>query len=434
MRTIPRKWVGPLCAAALAALATTPAWANNLNAAVATDDCCTYTVTYSTTDHSLATGDLEHYDCSFTLTPASGPAMTITCPTVTAVADSNGNATATTGPVTWPGGCMIQGFTLGNGTATMTTPAGEHSSVVMSFNPSSQTCGTPPPPTISASATETCCGYSITFNGGSLTPGDDESLGCSFTMTPASGPAQTITCPPMTGVADASGNLNASFGPIAWPGGCMTDSFSVGSGTATLTTPGGVNATGTISFSPSLVDTCGPPTGKTLSIGPSSMEGNLFIHAGDWVSGGYSFSFVSGSHIATTYTVTATVAVPVTCPQGGGSGGTIVVDLGTKSFAVPAGNTKWLPTGDQNNILSWDGAVLAPDLCGGNVMNNSKGAIFTAIVSQDPPSGSLVNWRFHYRDPASKQKPNTNCTDASDPNRNRADVCGASWSQTVRDP
>src|SRR5882724_3542868 len=67
-------------------------------------------------------------------------------------------------------------------------------------------------------------------------------------------------------------------------------------------------------------------------------------------------------------------------------------------------------------------------------MANDTGAIFSATVSQNPPTGSLVDWRFKYRDPNAKGKGNVNCTDASDPRRNQADVCGASWSETVRDP
>ena len=282
-----------------------------------------------------------------------------------------------------------------------------------------------------------CCTYTITFQttDGSLTPGDLETLTCSFTLQPDSGPAMTISCPTLTATADNNGNMSVTSGPIPWMGsGCMNQNFTLGPGTATLTAPNGDTGSVDMSFDVTNVNNCGnQPPGKTFTIGPSSMEGNLFIHPGDFVSGGYSFSFASGSHPATTYTVTATVTVPVTCPQGGGAGGKIVVDLGTVSYPVPAGNTNWLPTGDQNSILSWQGATVAPDLCGGNVMNNQHGAIFTSIVSQNPSAG-LVNWRFKYRDPAAKGKPNTDCTNASDPNRNRADVCGASWSQTVRDP
>jgi len=177
-----------------------------------------------------------------------------------------------------------------------------------------------------------------------------------------------------------------------------------------------------------------PPPGKTFTIGPSSMEGHLKITAGTWFNGGYSFKFVSNTHLATQFTVTAKVEVDVKCPFGGGPGGTILIPLGTVTYNVPAGNTNWLPTGDANSILSWMGAVQTPDLCGGFPMDNAKGAVFTATVSQNPPSGSLVDFRFKYRNPAAKGKVDTNCTDASEPKRNDAATCGASWSETVRDP
>jgi len=177
-----------------------------------------------------------------------------------------------------------------------------------------------------------------------------------------------------------------------------------------------------------------PPPGKTFTIGPSSMEGHLKITAGTWFNGGYSFKFVSNTHVATQFTVDAKVEVAVTCPFGGGPGGTILIPLGAVTYNVPAGNTNWLPTGDANSILSWMGAVQTPDLCGGFPMDNAKGAVFTATVAQNPPSGSLVNFRFKYRNPAAKGKVDTNCTDASEPKRNDAATCGASWSETVRDP
>lgn len=288
----------------------------------------------------------------------------------------------------------------------------------------------------SASASVLCNSYSITVSASDLTDtGVTFSISYTLTLTPTSGSPIVITDSiPVT--PDSNFTFN---GTVTKPLGPLTGDFTV-SGTASLLeenspNPGenGIQNTVDINFSTSTFSCGTPPTGKTFSIGPSSMEGNLFIHPGDWVNGGYSFSFVDGSHPATNYTVTATVTVPVTCPQGGGSGGNIVVSLGTVTYGVPAGNKDWLPTGDANSILSWQGATQAPDLCGGNVMNNQHGAIFTTTVSQDPPAG-LVNWRFKYRDPAGKNNPNANCTDPNDPNRNKAAVCGASWSQTVRDP
>lgn len=228
-----------------------------------------------------------------------------------------------------------------------------------------------------------------------------------------------------------------------------TDTYTV-----TLTTTNGVTPTGySIWFKPG---DCQPPPpevctdqnatnyngplpciypGKTFTIGPSSMEGAILISNGDWVNGGYSFKFKSNTHLATNFTVNAFVTITGPCIGGGPATDTFSFPLKGATYAVPAGNTSWLPTGDANNVLSWQGSVKASGVCGGiGKLDARKGAVFTATVSQNPPSGSLVDFRFKYRDPAAKGKPNTNCLDTSDPNRAKADVCGASWSQTVTDP
>jgi hypothetical protein len=175
------------------------------------------------------------------------------------------------------------------------------------------------------------------------------------------------------------------------------------------------------------------PKGKSFNIGPSSMEGAIIIDNGDWVNGGYSFQFKDGKHAATDVTVSANVTITGPCSNGGT--GTLTVDLGTQTFHVPAGNTDWQPTGDANSVLSWQGSVIANVCGGGGSLDASKGAVFhVTAVSQNPSTGSLIAWRFKYRDPAAKNKPNTNCLNTLDPNRAKADVCGASWSQTVVDP
>ncbi len=171
-----------------------------------------------------------------------------------------------------------------------------------------------------------------------------------------------------------------------------------------------------------------------LEIGPSSMEGHLRIRPGDWISGGYSFKFTDKRHGDTTVTVSSMLRLPFTCPRGGGAGGEIVINLGTHSYIVPAGNNDWQPTGDAKSVLSWAGSAQAPNGCSGNIMDNSKGAIFDATISQNPDMGQRLLWRFKYRDPNAEGKGNVNCLDTTDPRRNRADVCGASWSEAVKNP
>lgn len=297
----------------------------------------------------------------------------------------------------------------------------------------------------SASVTPTCSSVSLTVTGSDLSDqGVTFVVQYEIIITPAGGGGA---------VQDIMGSLNLSPDSNFMATATINNTFPplaagnyIASGTATLTevdSMGNVTIDNTLDLSSSGSFSCGTTTGKSFSIGPSSMEGNLTIHPGDWVNGGYNFKFTTNTHEATMYSVTATVTVPVTCA--GGSIENIIIPLGapgqldgggvtTFTYNIAAGDTSNHATNDQNSILAWEGAVQAPaTLCGGDGGNNSKGAIFSATVSQNPQVG-LVDWQFHYRDPAAKGKPNTDCTNASDPNRNRADVCGASWSQTVRDP
>jgi hypothetical protein len=251
---------------------------------------------------------------------------------------------------------------------------------------------------------------------------------------------QGVAITPVTMVGSGGVGGPYTFSATGLPAGLTMSSTGTISGTPTVT--------GTFSYTVTVKDAAGNtgtvncsvtvnPHGKSFTIGPSSMEGAIIISNGDWVNGGYSFTFKSNTHAFTNYTVTASVSITGPCSNGGTD--TVIVPLGTVTYPVPAGNTDWLPTGDQNSVLSWQGAVQvgvnAPAVCGGvGKLNASKGAVYTATVSQNPSTGSLVNFRFKYRDPAAKGKPNTNCLDTSDPNRARADVCGASWSQTITDP
>jgi hypothetical protein len=269
------------------------------------------------------------------------------------------------------------------------------------------------------------CQYSVTATGNAI-PNFSVTVGYSFTVTshgidyPVSFQFDTTT--------DANGDFSESISGFPLPGDC-NDGIEFSNGWATLNT----SESGFLANLPSvLLCSTPPPPGKTLEIGPSSMEGHLLIRPGDWISGGYSFVFTK-THAATTVTVTSTLTVPFRCS--GGATGEFVINLGTHDYAVPAGDKTWQPTGDANNVLSWAGAGVAPAGCGpGSTMDNSQGAIWKATISENPETGSLVNWRFKYRDPNAKGKGNVNCLDLSDPRRNKADVCGASWSETVKDP
>jgi len=174
------------------------------------------------------------------------------------------------------------------------------------------------------------------------------------------------------------------------------------------------------------------PGATTIKTNLSYTEGRLRIPANTWFAGGYTFKFVNKTHGATQLTVRSRVQVAVTCPSGGGPGGTITVPLGTVTYNIPAGNTDWTLTGHINDPDSWDAAVRTQDLCGGFLMDNQVGAVFSAAVLQSPATGSPIDFKFKYRDPASKGKPDTNCDDMDDPNRNLTNVCSSGWSVPTR--
>ena len=192
-------------------------------------------------------------------------------------------------------------------------------------------------------------------------------------------------------------------------------------------------------------DCYGTSGGKDLAF-KGSMEGALHWNAGAFVNGGYHFWLSEKNPVPVTVMVTGFITLPVHCggPSGPMAGVPITFNgpldkngnpfLGIKvpvplTFTIPANSTaKWL-SGDQNSILTWMNAVASPDLCGGQLMYNSEGASFETNITSSAHTG-VINFQWHYRIPAAKNKPNTDCTNAADPNRNRADVCGASWSAT----
>ena len=283
--------------------------------------------------------------------------------------------------------------------------------------------------------TATCgCKYTVELSG-QTDAGAVATVDYSFTVTSHGIDYQVSG--KITPTVNADGSFSATVPDNQLPVTCDdTIQFSGGGATLTFTVNNTTETEGGFPIElPSTLfcSTTPPPPGKTFDIGPSSMEGHLQIRPGDWISGGYSFKFVNGNHDATTVTVTSHLTVPYRCPNG--LTGQFLINLGTHDYNIPANNTSWQPTGDANSVLSWAGSGMAPAACGpGAVMDNSKGAIFEATISQNPDTGSLLNWRFKYRDPNAKGKGNVNCLDLSDPRRNKADVCGASWSETVKDP
>jgi hypothetical protein len=241
----------------------------------------------------------------------------------------------------------------------------------------------------------------------------------SQTISFAALPAKTYGDPDFPVSATATSGLPVSF---AAAGNCTVSGSTVhltseGSCTITASQAGNANYNAAADVPQSFTINPAPP-GTPLNI-TSSVQGTLSFSSGSWVNGGWHVKLSTANSSPVTVTVTGNVTLPVTCPSGGGSGGTITVPV-SKTVTIPAGSTSYVPTNDTKSTLGWMGAVQAPALCGANAMRNAS-ATFDVSVQSSSHTGQL-GFQFHYRVPAASSRQNTNCTVSG------GNTCKASWS------
>ena len=137
-----------------------------------------------------------------------------------------------------------------------------------------------------------------------------------------------------------------------------------------------------------------PLLANAISMGPQAMEGDLKVSPGTILRAGYDFT-IPGSHPAdTVQLVNATVTFQAGCASGAG-GGTFVVFLSGNPMTVPANNSDWFPSGDQQSPLVYQGSIAVPDLCGGGVVRLQTGGVFSADL-QASNTRLSVHVRWHY--------------------------------------
>jgi len=407
------------------AIAATPAMANHVDAANVAADCTGFTIHVSASELDLNGLSISY---TITLTPTVGPPIPIT-DTIPVVPDANKNFSAAVTRSWADFGVTLGGTYTLSGSATLI--GGDNNTVPIAFNTTTLSCGV------------NCTGaigdfvWQDTNQNGIQDAGEPGIPGVTVNLFDKSGNKIASTVTDQNGFylfsGLCAGDYAVAVDQTTVPSGFVPTvcNNQAGVGDNSNCSPSPVNLPTdnssdlTIDFGYVFV-----PATKKVSIGPSSMEGAIKISNGDWVNGGYSFK----SNVTGDLTVVAKVTVTGPCSNGGTD--TVVVPLATMTYHNPSGAKDWLPTGDANSVLSWQGSVQvgvnAPAVCGGvGKLDASKGAVFTATVSANPSQpGATVTFRFKYRDPAAKGKPNTNCLDTTDPNRNKADVCGASWSPT----
>ena len=126
-----------------------------------------------------------------------------------------------------------------------------------------------------------------------------------------------------------------------------------------------------------------------------SMEGNLPIHPGDTIKAGFDFT-IPGNHAADTVTFSnVMVTLSIKCPSGPPV--PVTITMPNQMFTDLAGNTNWLPSGNQSSPLVYQGSFTTPStLCGGQTGHAPAGATFSANV--DGTTTSSIHVRFHYAD------------------------------------
>ena len=147
---------------------------------------------------------------------------------------------------------------------------------------------------------------------------------------------------------------------------------------------GAVLATGSCAFA-----TCSVCTGAG-SINRN--DGNTNFQNGSTLQAGFAVS-ISGTHPATTLTVTGTATFLYIC---NGVPGALTVQL-AGTYTIPAGSSSWYPSSSQSDPATYQGSVTLPN-CGLNgVSIGYSGSTETFVFTVTADQSVTVNVRWHYR-------------------------------------
>jgi uncharacterized repeat protein (TIGR01451 family) len=126
--------------------------------------------------------------------------------------------------------------------------------------------------------------------------------------------------------------------------------------------------------------TGGAKCGKTITLGPQAMEGNLKVSPGATIKAGYDFTLPGNKSPFTVSFTEGRVVFAVHCVSGvTPSEPTFTMTLPDQSYSVT--NQNWYPSGEQNSPLVYQGEIAAPDLCSGGQLRLDQGGTFSAFMT-----------------------------------------------------
>jgi 6-phosphogluconolactonase len=137
--------------------------------------------------------------------------------------------------------------------------------------------------------------------------------------------------------------------------------------------------------------TGGATCGKTITLGPQAMEGNLKVSPGATIKAGYDFTLPGNENPVTVSFTDAKVVFAVHCVSGATpSQPTFTLTFPNQSYSVSGSN--WSPSGEQSSPLVYQGQIAAPNLCasgsGSHELRLDQGGTFSASMTI-PPVGAL---------------------------------------------
>ncbi len=134
-----------------------------------------------------------------------------------------------------------------------------------------------------------------------------------------------------------------------------------------------------------------------LVLARQAMGGDLRISPGAILRVGYTLN-VPGAHPAMKVAVTdAQVDFSASCPSGA-SVGLLSVRMAEGLYTIDSGVSSWIPSDDQNSMLTYQGTTPVPDLCFGAAVSLRLGGVFSATVASSAPSFP-IQLRWHYSTP-----------------------------------
>jgi 6-phosphogluconolactonase len=126
--------------------------------------------------------------------------------------------------------------------------------------------------------------------------------------------------------------------------------------------------------------TGGAKCGKTITLGPQAMEGDLRVIPGATIKAGYDFTLPGNNKPWTVSFTEGKVVFAVRCVSGATpSAPTFTLTLPAQNYSV--NNSNWYPSGERSSSLTYQGAIAAPNLCGGGQLSLKEGGTFSASMT-----------------------------------------------------